>query len=343
MSNVKVLVAHHMGRDEDLAAIAAVDPRVDVAYGPYIDEMTKDFVRSYRAGGTMRTPDLPEGEFQRHVAEAEVIFGLRLPKNITEVAPKLKWVQVYGAGVDYLDGTGLLEKGVALTNSSGVNGPPIAEFCLMLMLMHAKRMVVRIEAQARREWTRYANGELAGKSLGIVGPGRIGGEVARCASAFDMRILAARRSYEPGQSLPHVDEVYPSQRLREMLGQCDYVVVAVSLTPETRGMISEAEFSAMRDGAFFINVSRGAVVDEDALLRALKDGPLGGAGLDVFQQEPLSPESGFWGLPNVIVTPHNSGGIRDHAARATQLFCENLKRYLAGQPLDNAIDPTKGY
>jgi len=342
MQTIKVLVAHHMGRDEDLARIAEVGPEVEVAYGPYIDEETKGFVRSYRAGGIMQPP-LPEGEFQRHIGDAEVIFGLRLPENITEIAPALKWVQVYGAGVDYLAKTSLLQHGVTMTNSSGVNSPPIAEFCLGLMLMNAKNMVKRMAAQRERRWVRYANGELGGATLGIIGPGRIGGEVARRAKAFDMRILAARRSYTLGQTLNNIDEVYPTDRLREMLGQCDYVVVAVSLTQETRHMIGKAEFQAMKPGAFFINVARGPVVDETALLEAIKSGPLGGAGLDVFEQEPLPRESEFWGLENVILTPHNSGGIRDHAKRATELFCQNLRRYIDGEPLDNAIDPAKGY
>ena len=295
MDKVNVLIAHYFGRPADADAIAAVDPRVEVAYAPYVDARAREMMRSYQAGGTMTFEGDP-GEFDRRIGEAEVIFGAGLPKNLLELAPNLKWVQAYGAGVDYLAGTGLLEHGVALTSSSGINGPPIAESCLMFMIMNEKSMVKRVEAQSRREWTRYANGQLTGKTLGIVGPGSIGGGVAKRAAACDMRVLAARRTYVPGQAVPNVDEVFPSDRINEMLAQCDYVVVAVSLTEETRGMIGKAQFDAMKPGAFFINVSRGAVVDEAPLLDALKTGRLGGAALDVFAQEPLPADSEFWGL-----------------------------------------------
>ncbi len=344
MSNkVKVLVAHHAARPGDLAAIEAADPRIEVAHATYVDEMTHSWVESYKASGTSMGPELKPGEFEKQVGDAEVIFGLRLPKNITQIAPRLKWVHVYGAGVDYLAGTGILEKGITLTNSSGVNAPPIAEFVLMYMLMHVKQMMKRVEAQQRRKWVRYPNDELREKTLGIVGPGRIGSEVALRAKPFGLRVLAARRSYTPGQRLPSVDEVFPMARLHEMLRQCDFVVVAVSLTKETKDLIGEAELQAMKRGCFFMNVSRGATVDQEALTRALKSGHLGGAGLDVFEPEPLPPDNELWGLPSVIITPHNSGGIREHARRATELFCENLRRYLKGQPLENLIDPKTGY
>lgn len=342
MRKVKVLVAHHMARPEDLAAIAAVDPRIEVVHATYVDAMTREWIASYRGSG--RSPaDLKADAFEREVADAEVIFGLRLPKNITQIAPKLRWMHVYGAGVDYLAGTGILERGILLTNSSGINAPPIAEFVLMYMLMHVKQMLKRVEAQRTHQWVRYPNDELRGKTLGIVGPGRIGSEVAKRASAFGMRILAARRSYTPGERLPHIEEVYPIARLHDMLGQCDFVVVAVSLTKETARMIGEAEFRAMKPGCFFMNVSRGGTVDQEALVRALKSGHLGGAGLDVFDPEPLPPDSPLWDMPNVIITPHNSGGIRQHAERATEFFCLNLRRYLSGAPLENLVDPKKGY
>ena len=258
--------------------------------------------------------------------------------------PNLKWVQAYGAGVDYLAGTGLLEHGVALTSSSGINGPPIAESCMMFMIMNEKSMVKRVEAQARREWTRYANGQLTGKTVGIVGPGSIGGSVAKRAAAFDMRVLAARRTYVPGQAVPNVDEVFPSDRLNEMLGRCDYVVVAVSLTDETHGMIGKAQIRRHEARRFLHQrLARRRRRRGPAPGRAQERARLGGAALDVFAQEPLPADSEFWGLPNVIVTPHNTGGLKDHADRATQFFCENLRRYLDGEPLENRVDPVKGY
>ncbi len=342
MDKVKVLVAHYFGSAADAEVIAAVDSCVEVVYAPYVDAGAREFMRSYR-GGDVKAVEEDTGEFHRRVGEAEVIFGTGLPENILALAPKLKWVHAYAAGVDSLAGTGLLENGVTLTSSKGINGPPIAEFCLMFMLMNEKDMVKRIEAQARREWTRYSNGLLAGKTVGVIGLGTIGSSVAKRASACDMRVVAARRTYIPGQVAPNIDQVFPSNRLNDMLAQCDYLVVAVSLTGETRGMIGRDQFDAMKPGAFFINVSRGEVVDEEALLAALKSGRLGGAALDVFTQEPLPDDSEFWGLPNVIVTPHNTGGLNDYNDRATRFFCENLRRYLDGRPLESTIDPVKGY
>ena len=342
MDKVNVLIAHYFGSPADAEVIAAFDSRVEVVYAPYVDVGALDFMRSYR-GGDIRAVEEDTGEFHRRVGEAEVIFGTGLPKNILELAPNLKWVHAYAAGVDSLAGTGLLEGSVSLTSSKGINGPPIAEFCLMFMLMNEKDMVKRIGAQACREWTRYSNGLLAGKTVGVIGLGTIGSSVAQRSAACDMRVLATRRTLVPGQVVPGVDQVFPSNRLSDMLAQSDYVVVAVSLTGETRGMIGQAQFEAVKPGAFFINVSRGEVVDEAALLDALKSGRLGGAALDVFTQEPLPDDSEFWGLPNVIVTPHNTGGLNDYNDRATRFFCENLRRYLDGQPLESTIDPVKGY
>ena len=342
MDKVNVLIAHYFGSPADADVVAAVDARVEVVYAPYVDEGARDFMRSYQAGDVMAV-ERDTGEFGRRVGEAEVIFGTGLPENILDLAPNLKWVQAFAAGVDSLAGTGLLEHGITLTSSSGINGPPIAESCLMFMLMNEKKMVRRVEAQARREWTRITNGQLAGKTVGIVGLGGIGGSVAKRAAACDMRVLAARRTYVPGQAVPCVDEIFPSHRINDMLAVCDYVVAAVSLTDETRGMIGKVQFDAMKPGAFFINVSRGEVVDEAQLLAALKSGRLGGAALDVFTQEPLPGDSEFWGMPNVIVTPHNTGGLEDYGERATEFFCENLRRYLDGQPLEGRIDPVKGY
>jgi phosphoglycerate dehydrogenase-like enzyme len=338
MRTTKVLVSHHMVTDADLAKIAAAGPGVEAVRAAFVDDVTRGVIAS---GSGARVDD--GSHFARHAADAEVILCFRLPDDIVAIAPNLRWVQVLGAGVDYLAPTRLLEHGITLTSSSGLNAPPIAEFVLMYMLMHVKQMPKRFEAQRERRWTRYPNDELRDATLGIVGPGNIGSEVAKRAAAFGMRVVAARRSYTPGMTLPHVDELYPLARLHEMLGTCDYVVVSVSLTRETRHLIGAAEFAAMKPGAFFINVARGPVVDEAALLEALRNGHLGGAGLDVFDEEPLPETSPLWHMPGVIITPHNSGGVRAHGARATEFFCENLRRYLAGEPLVNVIDPRDGY
>ncbi len=338
---IEVLVAHPMGRAEDLVRIAAVDPRLEVGYAPYIDESTRTYLDSFAGEPLVGGPAPAAGDFAGLIGSAEVLFALALPPDLAANAARLEWVQLFGAGVD-ARAQELGARGVRVTTSSGINAAPIAEFCLLSMLMHVKQMTRRLAAQRAQRWERFRNSELRGKTLGIVGPGRIGQAVAQRARCFEMSVLATRRRYAPGVGLPHIDQLYPPDGLREMLARCDFAVVSTSLGADTRGLIGEAELAVMKPGAFLINVSRGAVVDEAALVRALEGGRLGGAALDVFEREPLPPGSPLWGLPNVIVTPHNAGGIREHAERATLLFCENLARWLAGQPLENEVDPQSG-
>ena len=331
---MKIVITLAQAPLETLDRIRQVDASVQVAHAPYWESPARE-----------ARPDAAEADrlLEQEVREADVLLCLGLPKNILAMAPKVQWVHSHGAGVNRLEGTGIFESGLPLSNGSGANSGAMAEFCLAFMLMHTTRMPERVRNQQRHLWARATNEELSGKTLGIVGPGHIGMELVRRARALGMRVLATRRSYAPGQQLPDVERVFPLEALHQMLGECDFVVVAAALTPETRGMIGEAEFRATKPGAFFINIARGAIVKEDALLRALKDGHLGGAGLDVFDPEPLSPESELWDLPNVIVTPHNSGAVGDVSHRFLEGFCENLRRYLDGRPLQNLTDSKRGY
>jgi phosphoglycerate dehydrogenase-like enzyme len=343
MEKIKVIVAHQgLGR-ENLRRIAAVDPRVEVTEAIYVDETTREWVDSMRQLLNPNAPPADGSLFFEMAPEAEVILTVRLPANILQIAPKLKWVHVYGAGVDPMAKTGILEHGVKLTNSAGINAPPIAEFVMAYMLMHVKHMANRVRAQDRGEWQRWWNDSLDGKVLGIVGPGHIGGETAKRAAPFGMRVIAARRSYMPGEKLPHIEEVYPMSRLHEMLAQCDYVLISVSLSQQTRRLIGEEELAAIKKGAYLMNVARGAVIDQKALITALHSGNLGGAALDVFDPEPLEKDSPLWKMPNVLITPHNAGGYIRHPEKATAFFCENLRRYIHGEPLLNHITPEMGY
>ncbi|MBM4406387.1 MAG: D-2-hydroxyacid dehydrogenase [Chloroflexi bacterium] len=343
MPTINVLVAHQGATDDEAQRIAAVDPSVRVTRALYVDPMVTDWILSLRKPEDRGLPLPTSDAFFAALSEAEVIFCVRLPDDILQLAPKLKWVQVYGAGVDYLQKTGILERGILLSNSSGVNAPPIAEFVLGYMIMHVKHMAERVEAQRRGEWRRMMNDSLEGKTLGIVGPGHIGGETARRAAPFGMRIIAARRSYTPGEKLPNIERVYPMGQLREMLTRCDYVLVSVSLSKESQRLIGQGEFAAMKRGAYFMNVARGGVVDQQALISALQSGHLGGAALDVFDPEPLESDSPLWRMPNVFVTPHNSGGYIRHEERSSAFFCENLRRYIRGEALLNRVDPKAGY
>ncbi len=253
--------------------------------------------------------------FLSHLREAEVLCSYWVPNNWRELAPHLNWLQAAGAGVDSLQPSGILERdsGVIITSAAGINATTIGEYVFGSMLMFNRTWPAMVRLQDRRVWPLSANWyklggrELVDQTLGIVGLGRIGRRVAHLGRAFGMRVLGTRRSVSEGERDPDVDQLYPSSRLREMLGESDYVVLAVPLTAQTRRLIGEAELRAMRPHAYLVNIARGHVVDEKMLIRALQEGWIGGAGLDVAEEEPLPQDSPLYSLPNVILTPHISG------------------------------------
>jgi D-2-hydroxyacid dehydrogenase (NADP+) len=277
------------------------------------------------------------------LAGADVIFGLMLTKDVLSRAPKLKWLQMMSAGVDRLRDTEIWRSKVTITGVSGIHASPIGEFVLGLMLMFAKDMPRCFRMKQNHEWQRYLPRLLYGKTVGIAGLGHIGSEVARLSKAFGMKVIATRRSVKKAGKARNVDLLLPQARMKEMLAESDFVVLSVPLTPETRHIIGRAELKAMKPSAYIINIGRGSLIDEEALIRALDEKKIAGAGLDVTATEPLPEESRLWEMDNVILSPHVSGGMEDYMGRATALFCENLKRYLAGKRLVNVVDRTKGY
>lgn len=277
------------------------------------------------------------------LAESEVIFGFIPPKNITSRAPNLKWFQVTSAGVDRHQGTEIWKSKVIITGVSGIHATPIGEFLLGLMLMFAKNTPRGFKMMQTRDWQRYPSGTLRGKTVGILGLGSIGEETARLAKAFGMKVIATKRSVKAGSKAKNVDLLLPNSRTKELLKQSDYVAVTLPLTPETHHSIGEAEFKAMKPTAYIMNIGRGPIIDPDALIKALETKQIAGAGLDVTEPEPLPKNSKLWKLDNVILSPHISGGMEDYMLQATDLFCENLKRYIGGRKLLNVIDKKKGY
>src|SRR5438105_8763028 len=212
------------------------------------------------------------------------------------------------------------------------------------MLAFAKRFPRAMRSQQEGRWNAYWPEELEDKTVGIMGIGAIGSRVAEIAGALGMRVLAMRRSVDSRQrGEGPVSEVLPPSDLPYLLRESDYVVVAVPLTPESHHLIGEGELRAMKPSAVIINIARGAVIDEQALIRALREGWIAGAALDVFEREPLPAASELWGMENVPLTPHISGGTRRYMERAVDLFCDNLRRYLAGEALRNVVDPARGY
>jgi phosphoglycerate dehydrogenase-like enzyme len=282
-------------------------------------------------------------ELDAMLTETDVLFGFIPPRNIAARAPKLKWFQATSAGVDRHQDTEIWRSNIIITGVSGIHATPIGEFVMGLMLMFAKNTPLAFKMMRTREWSRYRSGTLRDKTVGIIGLGHIGGEVARLSKAFGMKVIATRRSAKAGSKVKNVDLLLPASQMKDLLAASDYVVLTLPLTPETRHIMSDAEFRAMKSTAYIINIGRGSLIDQDALVRALEQKLIAGAGLDVTDPEPLPKDSRLWDFDNVILSPHISGGMEDYMLRATELFCENLKRYLSGKKLLNVVDRKKGY
>ena len=291
--------------------------------------------------------------------EIQVLYTFDLPSNVLELAPHLRWIQLHSAGAEHVLDNPVADSDVAVTTTSGIHATPIAEYVLASMLAHRWRVALWTHCQREGRWPKgrwnlYARPELRDATLGIVGYGSIGREVGRLGQAFGMRVLALRRDVgrrEEGYSVAGTgdpeggipERFYPPEALHNMLAECDYVVVALPLTPATNHFIGAAELQAMKPSAYLVNIARGAVVDEAALIRALREGWISGAGLDVFAEEPLPANSPLWGMENALISPHVAGFTPRYDERAVALFSQNLARYLAGQPLLNRVDLSRGY
>jgi phosphoglycerate dehydrogenase-like enzyme len=326
VSDVRVHIATALP-DDHLDRVRAISPRLKVTYHPYIVQET------------------PVG-IEEYLGDVEVLLTYHAGFEM-EAAPRLRWVQLAGDGVDYLHGRPIIRSDVTITNAR-VFAAPITEYVIASMVMFSRLLPKALrEFGAERRWPRdhwseYAGTELAGKTLAIVGHGSIGRQLARVAQAMDMTVIATRRSItEP--TCENGVEVFPPGALHEVLARGDFVVICLPLTPETEGSIGEPELRLMKPTAYLVAVGRGRVIDESALLRCLREGWIAGAGLDVFAQRPLPTDSPFFDLPNVIMTPHMSGISAEYYERMTTLFCDNLGRYLAGEPLLNLVDKEKGY
>lgn len=346
---VGVLYPPEWYRDDEgfrraLERIASVDPRVRVIAETYVEPHELRSARGTSNADAFRdqAPVLTDAQ-RAAFAQIDVALAIDLPFDVGSVAPRLRWVQCVGAGTAQLQSAGLGEAGIRLTSGAGVNAVAIAEFAIARILAHWKRFREFDELQARHSWQSLFGRQLAGATLGLIGLGHINSAVARRARAFDLRVLATRRSATPGAHAPDVDRLYPTAELHAMLGECDAVVAAVPETPETAGLVDRAAFAAMKPGAFFVNVGRGSLVDEAALVDALESGHLSGAALDVASVEPLPPDHFLWDAPNLYLSPHASSAPDALFVNLTELFCENLARFLAGEPLRNEVDVSRGY
>lgn len=291
-------------------------------------------------------------ELSVHLPDTEILCSYFIPPDWRTLAPKLRWLQFPGAGVDSLATTGLLDANsdVLVTTAAGVHAETISEYVFGSMLMFNRNWPQMVRLQDEHVWARSATWyqlggrELVGQTLGIIGLGNIGRRIARLGYAFGMRVLGTRRSiHNSGDQEPDVDQSFPPEQLHELLSQSDYVVISVPLTRETEKLIGETELRIMRPNTYLVNIARGRVIDEQALIRALREGWIAGAGLDVTEEEPLPTESPLYSMPNVILTPHISGNSAHYDTRLAALFADNLKRYRTGQQLQNRYEPSRGY
>lgn len=266
------------------------------------------------------------------IGSAEILVAAGLPTELLGDAHALGWVQSVYAGVDRYDLDQLRTMDVVVTTASGVHAEPIAEQILGYLLVFERQLNRAIRQQDRRVWERFAGGELRGKTLGIIGLGQIGSRVAELGAAFGMTVVGTKR--DPTTAPDAVTTAYPPDGLYRVLEAADYVVISCPLTPETDGLIGRDELATMDNDAILVNIARGRIVDEDALARTLQWGGLGGAALDVFDDEPLPDTSPFWGLSNVIITPHMSGSTPRYLDRLAELFAHNYHQFTgaSGEP-----------
>jgi len=278
--------------------------------------------------------------------EADVLIAWGFTPQDIERAGRLKWVQSISAGVDRIDGIALRERGIPLTNSSGIHTNNIAKHILPLMLSFARRLPTLHDFQRAQTWNsdrgRQGVFEITGQTLLVVGLGKIGEALAKRAKGLEMQVIGTRRRLEIERSSA-CDEVIPFSALPSRIREADHVAICLPLTRNTTGMFDAAMLAAMKDGAYIYNIGRGSIIDQDALIRELSSGRLGGAGLDVTTPEPLPADSPLWRLPNVIITPHTSGSSPKLMERAVPLWVENLRRFLNGDDLLNQVDVDAGY
>ena len=292
--------------------------------------------------------------------ETEILYTHTAPFDV-RLTPKLRWVQVDSAGVNTLYNTPLWKSHIPITSANGVHTVQIAEYILTMLLAHAHHLPLAFRLQQRAEWASgkqleaFVTPEIRVKTLGILGYGAIGREVARLAAACGMHVLATKRrghpatfdgwspvgTGDPDGSIP--ERFYDLDELHTLLAKCDAIVLALPLSKQTQGIIGKAELSAMRPHAFLINIGRGVLIDQNQLIAALQERRLGGAALDVTDPEPLPADSPLWTMENVIITPHIAGMSAYYNDRIVDLFSENLRRYLNGEPLLNLVQRELGY
>jgi phosphoglycerate dehydrogenase-like enzyme len=334
---------------------SAAPGQIEVRYEP--DLLPPTLYRNDHHGPDdwQRSPE-QQARWEAMLAECEVVWDIpeviwdtpgAASKPVLELMPRLRWVQTTSAGVGpMITRLGLADTDILVTTASGVHARPLAEFAFAVMLNWVKEFPrLRAEQQAHR-WERYCSGELDGSTLTVVGPGRIGREVGRLGKAFGMHTIAIGARVDPGRAAAlGFDELFDRSGLHEALGRSDFVVIATPHTPDTENLIDAAAIAAMKPGIVLVNLARGIVIDEDAMIEALRSGHIAYAGLDVFRTEPLPSASPLWDMPNVLVAPHSASTVWGENQRITDIFVRNIPLYLAGRydEMSPLLDKQRGY
>lgn len=292
-------------------------------------------------------------DLDRELPDTDILMSWSITAEQIRIARKLRWIHSPAAAVHRLMIPELQSADIVVTSARQVHGPVVAEHVIALVFALSKRLPSAFRYQQQHKWAQELMWrestpprEIAGSTLGLVGVGSIGGEVARRASALGMRVVAVRGSVHASRTVNNpegVSETYPIAELEKLLSQSDYVVLAAPVTPQTRGMINGRTLAVMKRDAYLVNVSRGALIDEPALIDALNHRQIAGAALDVFEQEPLPPESPFWTMDNVLITPHSAALTDKLWDRHFELLSQNLRRFMAGEPLLGQVDKSRGY
>ena len=338
MSQTHILLSANL-QQEHIATLQSIHPSVIVHGGPG--------GAAFEPPNEVEATELTYPQFKPGVDvdailhDCQVVIAFKLPADILERAPDLRWIQFTHAGVDEFLTDRLRESQIAITNISGVHSISMAEMVLSMMLIFVKSWPAFMEQKRERVWRRHVPRDLQGKTLGIIGAGNIGRAVARTGKFMGMRVLAVKRHVTG--AIEGIDQLFPPSQLTSVLSASDFLVLCVPLTHETYHMLGAEELRAMSSGSYLINVSRGEVVEQEALIRALSEGPIAGAALDVFREEPLPEESPLWDMPNVLITPHIAGDTTAYLDRMTDVIAQNVRRYVSDQPLINVVDPVLGY
>jgi phosphoglycerate dehydrogenase-like enzyme len=315
--SMKFLIAHNID-DRPFERLRSVSPKIEIIMANTIEDAIMK------------------------VADADAVYSAaRLAREIFIAGKKLRWVQIGGAGVETTLYPEMVESDVVLTNTSGAYDIPIADHVLAMILCFARGLNMFIRHQIEGVWRGTSLIELAGQTILIIGLGSIGMAVAQRAHGFDMRIIAI--DVMEVDKPEYIERIEKPEKLHEFLPEADFIAICCPLTQKTYRLIGEAEFQKMKPTAYIINPARGKIIDESAMNLALLEKRIAGAGLDVFEQEPLPPDSPLWKMPNVIITTHSAGGSPVTGERMMDITCENLRRFIAGEKLINIVNKNAGF